>query len=175
MILFGLFCGQNWWVYIYTLYTHMHKFTSCSLLYVSVYIWKTMGLHPYLQLQFNTAGFTVVFSHFLYWTLFFNSENPGSIFLNAFSYWSFLVPVTYLLWDCPPSLCKDHLFTLLGLSSPTRPCHCQPTIPHGYPPQPAQTLTHLSDHCSSLCLDVLLTLLGLQYLRWGCSYCPSDA
>lgn len=86
MLLLGLFCGSSWGVYIYTPAMHIHTFTSYSPLYVPVYILKTMGLHPYLQFQFNTAGFIVVFSHFLYWTSFFNSENPESIFLNTFTY-----------------------------------------------------------------------------------------
>ena len=61
MLFLGLFCGQSWRVYAYTLDMHMHTFTSYALLkmYVSVYVLKTMGLYPYLQFQFNTTGLCV--------------------------------------------------------------------------------------------------------------------
>ena len=94
-----------------------------------------MRLYQHLQFQFDTPGFILVSSLFIFRTLFLNSENPESITLNAFTY-------LIILSACKPSLatratlnfCKDHLFTLLGLSyPPVDPCHSQAPIPPGDP------------------------------------------
>lgn len=99
--------------------------------------------------------------------------------LSAFSY--LIIPAAYVLSSITAAtshFCKDHLFTLLGLSyTPLGHATANPTISHGQPSPPAQALTHLSATIAALLhrIDAFLILLGLQSPRLGCSCCHSPA
>lgn len=76
----------------------------------------------------------------------FNSENPDSIILNAFT--CLIIPSVCNqspIATASTHICKDHQLTLPGLSSPPLGhCQYQTLIPHGQPPYLAQALTYLS-------------------------------
>lgn len=122
----------------------------------------------------------LVFSFLIFRTHFFNTENPDSIVLNAFTY--FIIasicnqsPVTAAT---PLNICRDHLLTLLELSDPPLGhCHFQILIPCGHPPRLAQALTYLSATIAAPlhCAGALLTSPGLQSPRLGYCCCWSPA
>lgn len=83
--------------------------------------------------------------------------------------------ITYLLGDRHPSFCKDHLFTYAWALI----LHWAMPLPTPDPLRISSSPCPDSDtpvchHWSSHCLDIFLTLLGLQHPRRGHSCCPSS-
>lgn len=128
---------------IYPRYAYAHIYILCTAVCICLYT-KNHGIISISAIPVqHYRFFCVFFSHFIYWTLFFNSENLDSIFLNAFIYLIIRVVCKTQGLPCEtapsPTFANTICSPCLGTHILHGPCHY-----HGYPLHPAQALKHLS-------------------------------
>ena len=142
------------------------------LLVVPIYILKTMRLYWHLQFQFYTTRFILVFSLFIFKTLF--RENLEVIILNALT-WSFSLyvnssspqksPLAFAEITCVPCLGSYALFHCLALIPPGHTPH-QPRLWHTSLP-PLLVLCPLQ-RCLPLLIWASVSQAGLLLLLFCC-------